>query len=103
MLKLIISNEQTVSIESDEEFEIANKEDLCLFGKFICEKFNYDTNIILEELSNSKTELDLDDWKYILEYFLMSSNSLLIDCEFESCDQCGNPNSLETYILTTND
>jgi hypothetical protein len=85
---------------TDEEFELAGDN---FIGKFICEKFNYDTNIILEELSNSKTELDLGDWKYILEYLMMSSNSLLIDCEFETCDQCGNPNSLETYILTTND
>jgi hypothetical protein len=88
---------------SDEEYEIANKNDEGLFGKFICQKFNYDTAIILQEINNSKEEFDLMNWKYILEYIMLSSDSSMIESEFESCDQCGNPNSLETYILTTNE
>jgi hypothetical protein len=88
---------------TEEEFNIADSNDIGEYGKLICQKFNYDTAIILQEINNSKEEFDLMDWKYILEYIMMYIDSSMIESKFESCDQCGNPNSFETYILTTNE
>lgn len=81
---------------TEEEYELAG--DIFL-GKFICNKFNYDAELFLQELNNSKANLDLNDWRYILDYLLLVKDSLLIISEFESCDQCGNPNYTNTYTL----
>jgi hypothetical protein len=86
---------------SEEEFEALDEDES--YGKFLCQKFNYNTDVILQELNNSKEELDSMDWLYIVEYIMMYHNSLLIESNFESCDQCGNPNYSSTYILEINE
>lgn len=81
---------------TEEEYELSDENFL---GKFICKKINYNAELLLQELNNSKADLDLNDWRYILDYLMLVKNSLLIDSEFESCDQCGNPNYTNTYTL----
>ena len=85
---------------TDEELK---KLDDLSYGEFICDKINYDTNIIFEEIFNSRYKLDLIDWRYLIEYIVLNSNSVLISGENESCEQCGNINYSSTYILEINE
>lgn len=85
---------------TDEELK---KLDDLSYGEFICDKINYDTDIIFEATFNSRYQLHLTDWRYLIEYIVLNSNSLLISGENESCEQCGNPNYSSTYILEINE
>ena len=88
---------------TEEEFLIIDEKYERLYnssiGRFICEKINYNSDIILENLFKYRHNLDGRNYKDIVNFLMIANACEVTDSDYESCDQCGNPNYRENYIF----
>jgi hypothetical protein len=82
---------------SDEEYEKLKDEDY--EAPLMCEKINYDIQLIIEEIFNSRNEFDGNDWGNILSLVINKLNfkKNKEESSRSDCDTCGNWNYIDVY------
>jgi hypothetical protein len=81
---------------TEEEFNLIYNENI---GRLICEKINYNSDVILENLFKYRHNLDGSNYKDIVNLLMIANECEIISSDYESCDQCGNPNYMITYVF----
>lgn len=88
---------------TEEEYNILESdpdEDYAIVFQKMCEKINYDINLIINEMEKSQDEFDSMDWFNLLDIIVGSNNLTKTDKSYRSdCDQCGNWNYMDYYEL----
>lgn len=85
---------------SDEEYEALDDEDEV---DIMCDRIGYDSDIIIEEIINTKNQFDINDISELVRLIIDKSEKEEDSTRTSHrCDQCGDHNYTQTFFVKLN-